>query len=79
MKEMVFQIGRKRAAALRKLALALGFAVPLVLCLVALAVPTAWPLLLLAVPVHLAGIAASRWLFFAEAQHVVGLYYGQRA
>jgi DMSO reductase anchor subunit len=27
---------------------------------------------------HLAGIAASRWLFFAEAEHVVGLYYGKR-
>ncbi|WP_018698676.1 dimethyl sulfoxide reductase anchor subunit family protein [Amorphus coralli] len=79
MREMVFQIGRKRAEALRKLALALGFAVPLVLCAIALAVPAAWPLLLLAVPVHLAGVAASRWLFFAEAQHVVGLYYGQRA
>jgi len=33
---------------------------------------------LLAVTSHLAGIAASRWLFFAEAEHVVGLYYGKR-
>ena len=27
---------------------------------------------------HLAGVLASRWLFFAEAEHVVGLYYGRR-
>ena len=32
----------------------------------------------LAILAHLAGIAASRWLFFAEAEHVVGLYYGKR-
>ncbi|MEL6236477.1 MAG: dibenzothiophene desulfurase, partial [Pseudomonadota bacterium] len=24
---------------------------------------------------HLAGVAAGRWLFFAEAEHTVGLYY----
>jgi sulfite dehydrogenase (quinone) subunit SoeC len=33
---------------------------------------------LLAVLTHVAGILASRWLFFAEAEHVVGLYYGKR-
>ena len=33
---------------------------------------------LLAVISHVAGILASRWLFFAEAEHVVGLYYGKR-
>ncbi|MGR3837594.1 MAG: dibenzothiophene desulfurase, partial [Cognatishimia sp.] len=27
---------------------------------------------------HIAGVAASRWLFFAEAEHTVGLYYGMR-
>jgi len=27
---------------------------------------------------HIAGVLASRWLFFAEAEHVVGLYYGKR-
>lgn len=78
MKEMVFRIGRKRANALRRLALALGFALPLAAVALALAVPSLWPLLLVAVLVHLAGVAASRWLFFAEAQHVVGLYYGER-
>jgi sulfite dehydrogenase (quinone) subunit SoeC len=28
--------------------------------------------------VHLMGAFAARWLFFAEAEHVVGLYYGKR-
>ena len=78
MKEMVFRIGRKRANALRKLALALGFVMPLGAVALTLAVPGVWPLLLVAVVAHLAGVAASRWLFFAEAQHVVGLYYGER-
>jgi DMSO reductase anchor subunit len=28
--------------------------------------------------VHLAGMLALRWLFFAEAEHVQALYYGRR-
>jgi DMSO reductase anchor subunit len=28
---------------------------------------------------HVVGIFASRWLFFAQAEHVVGLYYGKRS
>ena len=39
--------------------------------------PHAEPLALIAVAAHLAGIAASRWLFFAEARHVVTLFYGR--
>ncbi|MEW5424433.1 dimethyl sulfoxide reductase anchor subunit family protein [Amorphus sp. 3PC139-8] len=79
MKEMVFRIGRQRAAALRRVALVLGFVLPFFAIALVLAVPALWPVLLVAIPVHLAGIAASRWLFFAEAQHVVSLYYGHRA
>ncbi len=78
MKEMVFRIGRKRANALRKLAMALGFAVPLGAVALALAVPGVWPLLLGAVVAPLVGVAAARWLCFAEAQHVVARYYGER-
>jgi DMSO reductase anchor subunit len=33
---------------------------------------------LLAVLSHVAGVLTARWLFFAEAEHVVGLYYGKR-
>ncbi|MFK7753945.1 MAG: dibenzothiophene desulfurase, partial [Sedimentitalea sp.] len=31
-----------------------------------------------AVVCHIAGVLTARWLFFAEAEHVVGLYYGKR-
>ncbi|MEM1302315.1 MAG: dibenzothiophene desulfurase, partial [Pseudomonadota bacterium] len=31
-----------------------------------------------AVLLHLGGVLTLRWLFFAEAEHVVGLYYGKR-
>ena len=27
---------------------------------------------------NLGGALAQRWLFFAQAEHVVGLFYGQR-
>lgn len=74
LREMVHEVGRKHAARLRVIALALGYALPVVL----LALPFSHALAALAVLAHLAGIAAARWLFFAEAEHVVGLYYGRR-
>jgi DMSO reductase anchor subunit len=33
---------------------------------------------LVALTAHILGALATRWLFFAEAEHTVGLYYGQR-
>jgi len=74
LREFVFVVGRKHAAKLRLIALMLGYALPLVL----LALPFGHAFAALAVFSHLAGIAVSRWLFFAEAEHVVGLYYGAR-
>ena len=74
LREFVFVVGRKHAAKLRLIALVLGYALPLVL----LALPFGHAFAALAVFSHLAGIAVSRWLFFAEAEHVVGLYYGAR-
>ncbi len=77
MKEMVFRVGRKHAEKLRRFAFAGAFVVPLLFLILAATLPFA-SLLLLALPIHLAGVAASRWLFFAEARHVVSLYYGYR-
>jgi len=74
LREFVFVVGRKHAAKLRIIALALGYALPLVL----LALPFSHAAAALAALAHLTGIAVSRWLFFAEAEHVVGLYYGAR-
>lgn len=75
LREMVHVVGRKHAQRLRIIALALGFALPLGLILIPGA---AHGLGGLAVISHVLGIMASRWLFFAEAEHVVGLYYGAR-
>ncbi len=74
MKEFIYVIGRKHAQKLRVIAFSLTFVVPLVL----LFLPFNHVFALLAVLSHLTGVATSRWLFFAEAEHVVGLYYGMR-
>lgn len=74
LRELVFQVGRKHALKVRAMALILGFVMPVLLILI----PFAHVLILVAIVMHLMGIAASRWLFFAEAEHVVGLYYGKR-
>ena len=75
LREMVHVVGRKHAMKLRFIAFILGFAIPyLVLVLLPLGHVSA----LLAVISHCAGILASRWLFFAQAEHLVGLYYGAR-
>lgn len=74
LREMVYVVGRKHAAKLRVIAVLLMVVLP-VLCLL---LPFSHLLAAIAVLGHLAGVAVARWLFFAEAEHVVGLYYGQR-
>lgn len=71
--EMVFRIGRKHAQTLRVIAAVLAFAIPILI----LVLPFSHASAILAVLSHLAGVATQRWLFFAEARHVVGLYYGR--
>ncbi|MEQ9815576.1 MAG: DmsC/YnfH family molybdoenzyme membrane anchor subunit [Azospirillaceae bacterium] len=78
MTEMVFVVGRRRAAALRRIGLALGVVIPALACLLALIVAVPPVVLALAALCHLAGVVAMRWLFYAEAEHLVGLYYGRR-
>ena len=72
LREMVFRVGRKHAVRLRVLSILLMALVPAGLLLLAPGITGT----LLAMPCHVAGVLASRWLFFAEAEHVVGLYYG---
>lgn len=74
LKEMVFRIGRKHRTKLRIISLALAALIPLLLCL---AFEVKHALAGVAVLSHLAGLLTARWLFFAEAEHVVGLYYGK--
>jgi DMSO reductase anchor subunit len=73
-REMIFVVGRKHAAKLRKIALALASVLPALVLLLPLGI---WGIAVAAI-LHLAGAFAARWLFFAEAEHVVGLYYGAR-
>ena len=74
LREMAFQIGRKHQRRLRLIAAVMVGLVP---ALLLMTVPLWWAGLA-ALSVHLVGLFASRWLFFAEAEHVVGLYYGKR-
>ena len=77
--EMGHRIARKHRDAVRRVALALGGAVPLLLMLIAAVAPAAaGALLILAALSMLAGLFAERWLFFAEAKHVVTTYYDRR-
>lgn len=75
LKEMVHVIGRKHAVKLRVIALILMGLVPAILTII---LPVTIISLLIIAAIHLAGVVASRWLFFAEAEHVVGLYYDKR-
>jgi DMSO reductase anchor subunit len=82
MQEMGYRIARKHAKKLRRVAVLLGFAVPVLLVLGSTLVPAAAGaaiLAVLAVPFMLLGLLVERWLFFAEARHVVTLYYGAAA
>jgi sulfite dehydrogenase (quinone) subunit SoeC len=78
LKEMGFQIARKHAAKLRRIAFLLAFALPFLLSLVPL-LAGGWPATLaalIAAPLATLGVLVERWLFFAEAKHAVTLYYG---
>ena len=74
MREFIHVVGRKHSEKLRLIALGLGFVLPVLL----LVLPFNHFFALLAVLSHIAGVLTLRWLFFAEAEHVVGLYYGKR-
>ena len=75
--EMVYQLGRKHAVRLALLARLLTAALPAVLLAVAFVM--GWQLLCVAaLASFISGTLCSRWLFFAEAEHAVGLYYGRR-
>ena len=81
LKEMGYRIARKHASKLRRIALVLGFVLPALLSLVPFA-SAGWPAILAALLASVSasiGIFVERWLFFAEAKHVVTLYYGSSA
>jgi DMSO reductase anchor subunit len=71
--EFVFRIARQHAQVLRSVALALGFAIPLIWLATG---PRHWAAALSVAVLALAGLLAERWLFFADARHTVRLYHG---
>ena len=81
MREMGYAVGRRHARRLRLLTLACLFAIPVALTLLGLASPglPATVAAGLAVASASLGVLTERWLFFAEAEHVVMLYYGADA
>lgn len=74
LREMIFVVGRKHAQKVRIIAMACAVVLPMV-CLLLL---PPFVGLLAALAAYLIGAFAQRWLFFAQAEHVVGLYYGKR-
>jgi DMSO reductase anchor subunit len=79
LREFVYVVGRKHALKLRVIGFGLGFALPIALMVMPFdSVMMKHLMAGVAVLLHIAGIACLRWLFFAEAEHVVGLYYGKR-
>ncbi len=79
LREFVHVVGRKHAQKLRVIALLLGFGLPIVFLVLPVESSLVKHLMAaFAVLSHMVGAAVSRWLFFAQAEHVVGLYYGKR-
>lgn len=74
LKEMVHQVGRRHASKLRLIGITLA-AAPLLLVVLP-PVPVVFGVLAI---LHCAGVLVIRWLFFAQAEHVVSLYYGRAA
>ncbi|MBE9636051.1 dimethyl sulfoxide reductase anchor subunit family protein [Salipiger mangrovisoli] len=72
-REMVFVVARRHASKLRVLAGLCAFLLPAALLLLG-ALPYFG---LISLASHVTGVFLSRWVFFAEAEHVVGLYYGR--
>ena len=74
--EFSYQARRSLLAQLRMAVFALGFALPAaLLAFMILGLPSGL-VALMGVVAMFAGIAAERWLFFAEARHVINLYHG---
>lgn len=81
MREMGYAVARKHAARLRLCSIVLGFVAPallMALALVAGGIITV-VLVILAVVSTALGLVTERWLFFAEAKHVVTLFYGEES
>ena len=71
--EFCFKLARGHAVALRLVSVVLGFVLPLAVLMSGINTPI---FLTVSGFACLLGLLAERWLFFAEAEHVVRLYHG---
>jgi len=78
LKEMGYEIARRHAQKLRRIAVLLGLAAPLffLACAWLLTGPAEIGCLILGALAATAGALTERWLFFAEAKHSMTVYYG---
>ncbi len=74
--EFGFQLARKRAGILRLAVFVVGFGVPGLMLISIFRQPDALWAAAVALFAVMLGAAIERWLFFAEARHVVNLYHG---
>jgi len=74
--EFGFQIARQRASVLKVVVFVLGFALPGLMLVWVFNQQGGQVAAIIAVVAGLLGAAVERWLFFAEARHVVNLYHG---
>ena len=82
MREMGYQVARRHAEKLRRIVTLALFAGPMAALALILVVPGSASAVVLALAATAStgiGAAVERWLFFAEAEHVVTLYYGREA
>ena len=78
-REMGYQVARKHAEKLRRSTLLLGFVAPAGLTILSMVPGLTAISLFFAFVCGACGIVLERWLFFAEARHIVNLYYGEQS
>ncbi len=74
--EFGFQIARQKAGLLKLVVFVLGFALPGLMLVWVFNQHGGEMAAIVAVVAGLVGVSVERWLFFAEARHVVNLYHG---
>ncbi len=74
--EFGFQVARQQASLLKIVVFVLGFVLPGLMMVWVFGQQGEQIAAMVAVVAGLAGAAVERWLFFAEARHVVNLYHG---
>ncbi|MFT3897261.1 MAG: dimethyl sulfoxide reductase anchor subunit [Thermomonas sp.] len=74
-KEMGFVVARRHARVLRAFSLLLFAFLPAICIALTYAISQPWPWIFIAALCAIAGAFFERWLFFAQAKHLVMLYY----